>query len=261
MEALTSGDFEIKQRKPQILLFDIETAPNLGYVWGKYEQNVIEYTSEWYMLAWSCKWLGGKQTTKGLIDYDGYQPQSENDSALVKDLYELIAQADVVVGHNGDKFDIRRSNTRFVEHGLKPPEPYRTVDTCKVARRYFGFNSNKLDDLGRRLGVGRKAPTGGFDLWKGCMAGDKKAWNRMKRYNAQDVRLLEAVYLKLLPWITNHPHVGILSEVENGCRNCGGTHLQRRGVMVTQTGKKPRYSCQDCGTWMTGKHTKVTDVR
>jgi hypothetical protein len=261
MDVLTSGDFEIKQRTPKILLFDIETAPNLGYVWGKYEQNVIEYTSEWYMLAWSAKWLGGKQITRGLIDYEGYEPHGECDKLLVVELHRLIEQADVIVAHNGDKFDIKRSNTRFVENGLKPPEPFRTVDTCKVARRHFGFNSNKLDDLGRRLGVGRKAPTGGFDLWKGCMAGDKKAWNRMKRYNAQDVRLLEAVYLKLLPWITNHPHVGILSDTENGCRNCGGTHLQRRGRLITATGIKPRFQCQDCGTWMCGKHQKKTDVR
>lgn len=261
IENLTSSDFEVRRRKPKILFFDIETAPNLGYVWGKFEQNVIEYTNEWYMLAWSAKWQGGKHITKGLIDYDGYKPGSENDGDLVRELHTLIEEADIIVAHNGDRFDIKRSNTRFIENGLRPPPPQRTVDTLKIARRHFSFNSNKLDDLGRRLGVGRKAQTGGFDLWKGCMSGDAKAWRTMKRYNAQDVRLLEAVYNKMLPWIGNHPHIGILSDVENGCRNCGGTNLIRRGWHTTRTGKNPRVSCNDCGTWMLSKHKKVTDIR
>lgn len=260
MEVLTSSDFEIR-RTPKILLFDIETAPNKAYVWGKYQQDVIRYLGEWYMLAWSAKWLDGKQITKGLIDYEGYQPHSEDDKALVSELYSLLEKADIVIAHNGDRFDLKRSNTRFIEHGLKPLPPFKTVDTLKVAKRLFSFNSNRLDDLGRRLGVGRKVNTGGFDLWEQCMQGEAKAWNRMKRYNAQDVRLLEAVYKKLLPYIDNHPHLGILMDTEVACRNCGGTNLTKRGARITLTGKRQTYQCQDCGAWLTGRMQKVTEIR
>lgn len=243
------------------MLFDIETAPNLGYVWGKFEQNVIEYTSEWYMLAWSAKWHGGRHVTKCLADYDGYTAGSEDDKALVSELHAMLSIADIVIAHNGDRFDVKRSNTRFIEHGLEPPPPYKTVDTCKVARRYFGFNSNKLDDLGHRLGVGRKVKTGGFDLWRGCMHGDPRSWALMKKYNRQDVLLLERVYLKLLPWIGNHPNVSVMRGDPEACRNCGNTQLQKRGFGYTGTGKSQRYQCLKCGAYMRGKHQKQTDIR
>ena len=44
-----------KEKTPKILLIDIETAPNLGYIWGKYEQNVIDYKTEWYLLSFCAK--------------------------------------------------------------------------------------------------------------------------------------------------------------------------------------------------------------
>jgi hypothetical protein len=261
VEILTSGDFEMNTKPPKILFWDIETAPSIGYVWKKYQADVIEFLSEWYILSWSAKWKDGKHITRCLADYEGYTPGTEDDGDLVRELHTLLEEADICVSHNGAKFDHRRANTRFVEHGLKPPAPYRTVDTCAVARKYFGFNSNRLDDLGRRLGVGRKVKTSGFDLWKQCMRGDSKAWATMKRYNKQDVLLLERVYDKLLPWIGNHPNVSTLQDIENGCRNCGSRHIQKRGYLVTATGKRPRYQCQDCGAWMHGAHIKVTDVR
>lgn len=245
---------------PKILFFDIETAPNLGYIWGKYEQNVIEFTSEFYMLSWSAKWMDGKHITRSLSDYSTYKPGSEDDKDLVTDLWHLLNEADLVIGHNGDKFDIKKTNTRMLEHGLPPPEPYKTVDTLKVARKYFAFNSNKLDDLGRRLGVGRKVKHAGFELWKGCMSGDAKAWTQMKRYNCMDVILLENVYDRLKPWITGHPNVSTMSGLRNGCPNCGSLKVQKRGFSVTAKSKAQRYQCQNCSAWSQGATTKVTDI-
>lgn len=226
----------------RILLFDIETAPNLAWVWGKFEQNVIEYDSEWYMLSWSAKWLDGTQTTRCLNSYRGYFRGSDNDYELVKDLWELFDKADIIIGHNLDRFDIKKSNTRFIELGLPPPKPYKTIDTLKIARRYFGFNSNKLDDLGRRLGVGRKVKHSGFDLWMGCMQGKGSSWDLMRKYNEQDTLLLERVYKKLLPWITNHPAT---TDDRAQCV-CGGLKI-KRGPFLTKTGKwRQRYSCKSC---------------
>lgn len=215
---------------------------NMAYVWGKYEQDVIEYHKEWYMIAFCAKWLGGKTIVRGLDDYLGYKPYSEDDSKLVKELWELFNEADIIIAHNGDKFDIRKSNTRFIENGLTPPSPYKTIDTKKIAKRYFGFNSNNLDDLGKRLGVGRKLKHEGFDLWLGCLKGDSRAWKKMKKYNRQDVLLLERIYLKLRPWITNHPYVG-------GKCNCQSPNLQKRGITINKSGKHQRFQCQNCAAW------------
>lgn len=233
--------------KSKILFLDVENSPNLSWIWGHYEQNAIGVEKAWHLLSFSAKWQGGKQITKGLCDYSGYKDDKENDYQLVSDLYDLISQADVIVAHNGDKFDIKKINTRLVHWTFTPPKPYKTVDTLKVARRHFAFNSNKLDDLGEFLGLGRKTETGGKSLWFDCMSGNKSAWKKMKEYNAQDVILLEKVYNELLPWINNHPRV---SNKEMACPKCGSDELQNRGKQITVTGLEyQRYQCQSCGGW------------
>lgn len=241
---------------PKVLLFDIETFPNRAYVWGKYEQDVIAYIEEGYMLSWSAKWLGGKQMTKGLCDYPKYKP-GPNDKTLVKELYDLINEADILIAHNGDQFDVKKMNTRFIYHGLTPPEPYKTIDTLKVAKNHFAFNSNNLDDLGAFLDVGRKVKHPGFDLWIGCETGDPDSWKLMKKYNKQDVLLLERIYLKLLPWISNHPTP---KDGLTDCPNCHSTNFHRKGLEWTKAlGKYQRAKCIECGTNFSLTIKKMTD--
>lgn len=247
----------IQNNKTKILLFDIETMANLSWVWGKYEQNVIAYEKEWYMLSFAYKWLGeSKVTVKSLPDYKGYSRAKNDDRALVKDLWELFDQADIIIAHNGNSFDIKKSNAKFIEYGLTPPSPYKVIDTKTVAKKYFKFNSNKLDDLGNILGLGRKIDTGGFELWLGCASGDKKSWDLMCKYNKQDVILLEKVYLRLRNWINNHPRTSD-SPISEVCPNCGGTHLQKRGFLLNKTTKLQRWQCQDCASWHSTSIKKV----
>lgn len=235
--------------KLKVLIFDIETAPNIGYTWTKYETTVIKFLQERYMLCFAAKWLDEKQTkVYALPDYKGYSKDKTNDKELVKKLWELIDEADVVVAHNGDKFDIRIMNARFIANGLTPPSPYKTVDTKKIASRKFGFNSNKLDDLGTVLGLGKKLPTGGFELWEGCMAGNAAAWNKMKKYNKMDVVLLEKVYKSLRPWAPSHPNIGI-NRGRHACINCGSTNTQNRGYSYAKFHKYQRFQCKDCYAW------------
>lgn len=246
------------KKNNKILLFDIETSPNLGYIWGKYEQNVIEYVSEWYVLCFAYKWLGDAKThVLGLPDFASYKKNPEDDKQLLKALWDLFDQADVVIAHNGQSFDVKKVNARFLAHGMKPPSPYKIVDTKLVAKRYFNFNSNKLDDLGNYLGLGRKLDTGGFDLWKGCMSGDNKSWKTMLKYNIQDVVLLEKVYEKMLPYMTNHPDRNIIDETLHlVCNNCGSDNTHKRGYLTTRTGKWQRHQCRECGAWFKGDKIK-----
>lgn len=258
--AESSKDYELPQ--PKVLLFDIETAPNVSFTWTHYETNVLAYVQQWYMLAFCAKWLdSGETISRCLPDYKNYQPGAPDDREMIKELWELFNEADVLIGHNGDQFDIKKTNARFIVHGLNPPAPYKTIDTKKVARKYFRFNSNKLDDLGNTLGVGRKVKHTGFDLWQDCMNGDLEAWEVMRMYNRQDVLLLERVYHKLKPFMTNHPNMSVLSDLENGCPVCASTEIIKRGFALTPIGRKQRYQCTKCGAWATGRHTKTTDVR
>lgn len=243
----------------KILLLDIENAPNLGYVWAKYEQDVLSYEKEWYMLSFAYKWLGEKTTRcKALPNYKGYTRDKEDDSFLLYDLWNLLDEADIVIGHNVDRFDIRKINARFLKHGMNPPSYYRTVDTVKLARKHFMLNSNKLNDLAGYLNLGKKAPTGGFQLWLDCMAGKASAWKQMIAYNKQDVDLLEDVYMVLRKWATNHPNVNLVKDHNDGCPICGGKKdIQKRGFRYSKTGKAQAYQHLSCGGWFHGPYKKV----
>jgi RNase_H superfamily len=246
------------ETKFKILLFDIETAPSLGYSWNKYETTILKFEKEWYMLSFAYKWLGQKEViVKALPDYPNYSKDHSDDKALVTDLWNLFNEADLIIGQNLDKFDIRKANTRFLYHGLTPPEPYKTVDTLKLAKKYFAFNSNKLDDLGEFLGVGRKVKHEGIEMWLGCMAGDPKAWAKMKKYNKQDVLLLEKIYNKFRPWHKSHPNITIKGD-KLACPVCGSPKVQKRGYNYLISYKSQRYHCQVCGHWSSGKTERLT---
>jgi len=222
------------------LLFDIETSPTLGYVWQMWEADVLKVVKPWQILCFSWKWFGEKKIhVASLYEY------GEDEAKLVGILWQLFNQADVIIAHNGDKFDIKKSYAKFIEYGLTPPEPYKTIDTLKVARKYFKMDSNRLDAIGEYLGLGRKVHTGGFDLWDRCMNGDPKAYKLMEKYNKGDVLLLEKVYLKLRPFMnpnTSLPEGSV-------CHVCGGANLQRRGFSTTVRGRRQRVQCSQCGSW------------
>lgn len=250
----------------KILLYDIETSPLLSYVWGLWQQDVLKVEADWYMLCFAAKWLGKRKIiTSALSDYPLYKKNKENDREVIKALWKLLDEADIVIAHNGDRFDIRKSNARFIAHGLGPPSPYITIDTLKIARKYFKFDSNKLDELGRHLKIGRKVHTGGMKLWFDCMSGDLTAWRKMIRYNKQDVRLLQDVYLKLRPWHENHPSTNGINDEERRCTVCQSTNIHSRGKKQVASGLSyyKRYKCMDCGKWLKGRtHTiKHRDIR
>lgn len=238
-------------KEPKVLLYDIETTPNLAYVWGKYQQDVIQYEDETKMLCFAYKWLGEKKThVIGRDDFDLYKTEPDSDVMVLAKLWQLFDEADVVIAHNGDSFDQKMANARFIQVGFPKPSWYTSVDTKRVAKKYFRFNSNKLDDLGRILGLGQKLDTGGFETWLGCMRGDKAAWKRMKQYNKQDVALLEEVYLKLRPWMEQHPAMNVIAGRPDACPKCLEIgSMVKRGLKYNKTTVVQRYKCMECGAW------------
>lgn len=232
----------------KVLILDIETAPNLAYVWRIWKENVglNQLMERSYIMSFSAKWLGDDK-----VLYK--ENRHGNDKELVADLLLLLSSADIVVAHNADKFDLPTINARAIEHGLMPPAPYKVVDTLKVAKREFRFISNKLEHLADVLGCAPKlkhAKFPGFMLWYQCLKQNDEAWKEMKEYNIQDVIALEEVYLKLRPWMKNHPNVGVLDEPEGTvCPKCGSKHIHFRGYVTTNVSKFRRYRCMDCGGW------------
>jgi predicted RNA-binding Zn-ribbon protein involved in translation (DUF1610 family) len=238
------------------LLLDLETAPMLGYSWDIWkEQGSMKFiVRDWYMLCWAAKWLDNKKImSSALPDFKSYTTNPENDYNVVYELWKLLQDVDVVITQNGIKFDIPKSNAKFIEHGLTPPPPFKMVDTCQIARNKFGFTSNKLDDIARLLKVGKKSDTGGFDLWANVMNGDMKAWKKMVEYNKNDVLLLEKIYKRMLPFINNHPNINVYEETLRLCPKCGSNTISKRGFSVRISGKVQRYQCVSCGGWCVGE--------
>ena len=241
---------KVKNNSPRVLLFDIETTPIIGYTWGLWEQNVVKVIEEWNMLSFSYKWLGEKEIhCISLPQFkSAYKKNKSDDKQLCVELRNLFDEADVVIAHNGDEFDIKKANARFLINGINPPSPYLSIDTKKVAKKYFKFDSNSLKDLARYFGVSQKADAGGISTWQGCMAGDISAWKHMIEYNKQDVRVLEDVYIIMRPYMKTHP---VLRGSEGMvCPKCNSTQLQRRGYDRTVNGTQyQKYQCQSCYGW------------
>lgn len=238
---------------PKIRFWDVETLSMKAAVFNLWP-NSIPHNSILQHSAMICaSWgdLGDDHVYQSPIvkfNKDG----TPDDREVVQATLDGLADADILVGHNGDNFDLKTLNTRAVYHGLAPLPPIKTIDTLKVAKRHFRFPSNRLDALGDLLGVGRKVETD-KDLWLRCLKGEKKALKDMAYYNIGDIELLEDVYLKLLPFMTNHPNLGIIQGKEDICPNCGTQgKLQKRGFSVTRVSRKQRYQCTACGSWSHG---------
>lgn len=247
----------MQYREPKVLLFDIENSPLITANWGLYDQNAVWMVQDWHLLCFSYKWDGQKKVhNKSLPDYATYKKDRTNDRELVKDLWKLFDEADIIVAHNGDRFDIRKANAKFIEHGLPVPSGYKTVDTLKIARKVGAFTQNRLDYLADKLGVGRKLQTGGYTLWQDCMAGDEKAWKKMIRYCNQDIRVLDGVYQKIKAWHTSFPDMTLYTGKRGHCKQCQSPRLEKRGFEYLKVKVFQRLRCKDCGAWQRGEEVK-----
>lgn len=248
-------------KSPQVVLLDIETSPILGWAWQAFDTNLLKIVENTKVISVSWKQLLDKKThVRCIADYKTYKKGETDDKELIKEVWDVLDKADVLIGHHSDSFDIKKLNSRFIYYGLNAPSSYQTVDTCKLAKKYFRFDSNSLNNLSIYLGLGEKAPSG-LSLWLDCLAGDPDAWLKMKKYNAQDVILLEKLYLTLRPFQDNHPNLNLLSDHSGeSCPTCLSTTLSKRGFSLTKTGTKQRYQCNSCGSWSSGPFVKTKDV-
>ena len=246
---------------PRVLIYDIETTPNIGYTWGKWQQNVMRFTQDWHLLTVAWKWADEKRAhVLGLDDYEGYHAGSTDDAGLAWLLHDLFDEADIAVTHNGNAFDQPKARTRMLVHRIPPHRPMLEVDTLKTARKYFAFTSNSLEDLVRQLGLTDKGKPG-LQCWFDCMAGDPAAFRKMKSYNKNDVLILEELYLLLLPWIANHPNMALVGDRPDACPRCGQVgKMIARGRKVNQVTTRVRYQCTICRGYCSGRAITKTDV-
>jgi hypothetical protein len=239
------------------LVLDIETSPNIGDIWGLFNQNVSlsQLRESTRMICFAAKWRGEDE----VMFWSEFHHGPEE---MVAAAYSLLDEADVAVHFNGTSFDIKHMKREILLGIGVPPSPFQEVDLLRVVKSNFRFASNKLDHVASQLGLGHKQSHEGHSLWVKCMAGDTQAWSNMRAYNKQDVILTEQLYDKLAPWISSPPNRNLYDATEGNCPACGSEALQRRGFTYTAVSKFQRFRCMDCGSWSkSGKSEARTELR
>lgn len=240
----------MKHKGPKILALDIETSPIVSYTWGLFDQNVAlnQVKEDWSILAWCAKWIGSK---KVIYKDQRYSKKVRDDKKLLQQIWTLLDEADIVLTQNGKKFDIKKLNARFIINGMQPPSSFKQIDTLRLAKKIFGFTSNKLEYMSNTLGLKHKKlkvkKFPGFDLWSECLKGNIEAWKEMERYNKADVLALEELYKKLIPW-DNSINFNLYSRDNVTRCTCGSTNFQKNGYFYGAAGRYQRYRCADCGS-------------
>ncbi len=215
---------------------------------------------DWFILSWAAKWMGDDHTYSDALPHykEHYKDNPYDDTPIMESLWALLDEADIVIGHNSDNFDLPKIQTRMLLNGLPPFSNVRRVDTLKIAKKQFAFSSNKLDYIAYCLGLGTKLDTGGLKLWDECLAGNPKAWEKMEEYNCYDVVLTEQVYLTLRPWALGLPNLGLYVDESRKtivCPCCGSENIRKNGTQTVKTNlsKFQEYYCKDCNAYRRGR--------
>lgn len=232
---------------PKILVFDIETLPMEIYVWGLYKQRptIDQIIKDWSVLSWSAKWLFDSKVMSDVVT--AKEAINRDDKRVLTGLWKLMDEADILVAHNGKRFDCRKVNARFIVHGWKPPMSYHLIDTRIEANKHFAFSSAKLAWLTQLFKLEEKWKTE-YELWTRSAQGDQEAIDYIHRYGCQDVVALEDLYVELRPWIKSHPNYGLYVDTDKEvCPNCGESKLKWRGYYYTPAGRFRAFRCNTCG--------------
>lgn len=234
-------------KQPNILYLDIETSLMKVYTFSLWPESISidDVIQDWSILCIGYAW--NDEPAKVLTG---------SERSIVKKASALLNKADILVYHNGDRFDLKRIKTKIAQYGLPPVKKFssnNTVDTYKVAKKEFNFSSNKLNYITRNiLKIGEKIATN-KQLWISATEGSKKALAQMATYCVQDVEILRKLYKKLVPYITNHPNMGHFSSHNRVCTNCGSTNIKKKGYNYSRLGKFQVWFCNACGAQSQGK--------
>jgi DNA polymerase elongation subunit (family B) len=230
------------------LFFDIEVSPNIGFFWQSGHQISVGYDSiikERAIICICYKWEGKSKVYS--LKWDSKQ----NDKKMIQDFIKVADGASELIGHNGDRFDIKWVRTQALKHGIEWTPYINTIDTLKIARNSFKFNSNRLDYLGKVL-LNRGKTETGYDLWKNiCLNNCEKSINKMIKYCKNDVILLEQVFEKFRPYIK--PKLSYAGD-RGKCPECDSDNLKINRTSYLPSGnKKVQFRCIDCSTY----HTRI----
>ncbi len=247
---------KVTPKPVRLLFFDVETAYMLSALWqldaGYVNPDMVEQPEK-FLLSWSAKWSDEIKVRSQVLAPG--EAKAEDDARIVEGLAKLVRKADYVVGHNVNRFDLKRLNTRVLLNRSQPLGSVQTIDTLIIARQSFDFASNRLGFIANLLGLGEKDSTN-FNLWRRCVRGEGKALKEMRAYNITDTILLESVFRAMAPYAKKIPRLVDAAEWrQEMCTHCGDPREatattkrhKRDGEHRTNVNTFPKYRCSNCG--------------
>jgi transposase-like protein len=248
---------------PKVLILDIETTPLEVYCWGLGEQHISydNIIKDWSVLSWSAKW---EHEDKVHYMDTRHNRNIRDDKKIVQEIYKLMEEADIIVGHNAKGFDIGKLNARFKKYRLKRLSHFRVIDTLQIARKHFKFTSNKLAYLTAQFCSvfikSSHAEFPGMSLWTACLAKNMKAFKVMQDYNEKDVLSLQEMWtdLKEDGWDDTINYSVFNDDISEQCPYCASSNIQKvSGYRYKNNGKFQRYKCGKCGNGFQGKQNML----
>ena len=251
------------ENKPKVLFYDIETLPNISAHFGNWNENLPhkQRIQESCLLSHSWCW-GNDGEIHGRV-LTPTEAINHDDERLVLELWSLLDNADIVIGHNISRYDNKKANAYFIKYGLPPVSPFKSIDTLSIAKRKFKFEFNSLAYLAKYLGVTDKIENDGMPLWIDCHLGKQEALNTMLRYNIGDVKTQREVYNILKSYDNNGVNMSLYDSTEClKCVSCGSHNVSMltNKLVYTPSNKYLAYRCNDCSIVMRGsKSGEVSD--
>lgn len=252
----------IKQRR--VIALDIETFPLEVYVWGIRDQHIAvnQIKEDWSVASWAAKWFGD-DPAKIVYKDTSQQKDVRDDRRILKPLWNLLNEAEIVISQNGKKFDSRRLNARLIMHGMKPPAPYKHLDTYEILSRVADLTSNKLEYYTAKLCPHFKKLQHknfpGMTLWTECLKKNPKAWAEMREYNIHDVLSTEDLLDTVKAWVPEYmPKIFAVTDTARECGTCGHVGQMIEGPeRLAASYRYKQHRCPKCGSWQKGERIKA----
>lgn len=238
----------IESNKPKIIHYDLETTLAKSYHFNYWKTNigVKQMIEPSHMLSHAWAWgdgevVGDVLTREEVLAHD--------DERLVLQAWQLLDECDILVAHNGKRFDVKKVNGYFLKYGLPPPSPFKVLDTLEIAKKHFNLPFKSLEYLAKFLNVELKLDAGGIETWVGCDKGDQKALDTMMEYNLGDVVTLREIYKRLISWDNNGVNFSLYNDEHDFvCTHCGSDDIlvMSDKFAYTPQRKYQVYRCNSC---------------
>lgn len=203
--------------------------------------------------SWKWDHETSVQNVSVIDDPIEFERDFRNDRVCALALHSVMNEADVIVCHNAD-FDIKMLNVIYALHGLDPIPEKKIICTLKVARKYFRFAGNGLDDLLRFFGEHGKEEK---PDWVKLTEGDPEEIKKSVFYCDGDTWALDKLLFILKPYMIKDlpkPRNNLAADYGGieCCDACQSKRLRNKGPGGSFGKEYLRVSCLECGHPMKG---------